>query len=61
MRAVLHLLLESKIQDYSATYCTEWDGREGESVAECLQKLFLDEKIPHTINGSIACCSWRKT
>ena len=34
------------IRYYSATYCTEWDGREGELVAECLQKLYLGEKLP---------------
>lgn len=34
------------VRYYSATYLTEWDGKEGALVAECLQKLFLGEKLP---------------
>jgi len=31
---------------YSSTYPTEWDGREGELVAECLRRLDCGEVLP---------------
>ena len=34
------------VRYYSATYFTEWDGREGELVAECLNKLSTGEDLP---------------
>lgn len=34
------------VRYYSSTYLTEWDGKEGELVATCLQRLELGEVLP---------------
>lgn len=38
------------VRYYSATYMTEWDGKEGDLVAECLIRLSKGEKLPVEIN-----------
>jgi hypothetical protein len=34
------------VRYYSSTYLTEWESREGELVAECLQRLSVGEALP---------------
>jgi hypothetical protein len=34
------------VRYYSATYLTDWDGREGELVAECLLRVFRGDVLP---------------
>ena len=34
------------VRYYSDTYLTEWDGREGELVSECLKALALGDELP---------------
>jgi hypothetical protein len=34
------------IRYYSSTYQTEWEGREGQLVAECLQRISEDRELP---------------
>ena len=41
------------VRYYSNTYLTEWDGREGELVAECLKALALGEELPVDIGDFI--------
>ena len=38
------------VQYYSDTYLTEWDGREGELVAECLQRMATGKDLPIGVN-----------
>ena len=47
---------------YSATYLTEWDGKEGQLVAECLQRLAAGKGLPVDVYGlkekpSVGYCS----
>lgn len=34
------------VRYYSATYLTQWDGREGELVADCLEKILEGTRLP---------------
>lgn len=43
-----NLNIES-VRYYSATYMTEWDGKEGDLVAECLVRLNRGQKLPVNI------------
>jgi hypothetical protein len=45
-----HVPNAEAVRYYSATYLTEWDGREGELVAECLQRLAAGKGLPVGIN-----------
>ena len=38
------------VRYYSDTYLTEWDGKEGELVAECLKALALGHELPVDVN-----------
>ena len=38
------------VRYYSDTYLTEWDGREGELVAECLQRMATGKDLPIGVN-----------
>lgn len=42
----LHRPNVEAVRYYSSTYLTEWDGREGELVAECLQRLANGQDLP---------------
>jgi hypothetical protein len=44
------------VRYYSATYLTQWEGREGELVAECLAKLSRGEELPVEILKSLNNC-----
>ncbi|MCR8913703.1 hypothetical protein FDP08_05875 [Marinobacter panjinensis] len=39
------------VRYYSSTYLTDWDGREGELVAECLQRLANGQELPVGMSG----------
>lgn len=39
------------VRYYSATYLTEWDGREGELVAECILRISRGEDLPIEVVG----------
>ena len=41
------------VRYYSDTYLTEWDGKEGELVAECLKALALGKELPVDIGNFI--------
>ena len=41
------------VRYYSDTYLTEWDGKEGELVAECLKALALGEELPVGVSDFI--------
>ena len=41
------------VRYYSDTYLTEWDGKEGELVAECLKALALGHELPVDVDDFI--------
>lgn len=38
------------VRYYSDTYLTEWDGREGDLVAECLKALAVGDELPVSVS-----------